>query len=646
LRISQAAYFFDNPVGMREGEVGRHNKAQHKKKLFWVLLSCIIVLEFWALAQRKNNGSINEEHEIGKENLHFPELSLLKNALILGEGPDGVTVFYEGRTEHYAWKEQEKLTDQDSECCIADIMLSDQAVVQIDRKRDRIHGIVQSWDEDSVEIENYGSLRLQEDFRGYRVYGMPEKWDTSHLKLGYDFADFVIENGEICAILFAREEPMETIRVLLRTDQYEKLFHEKIILCGEQELTLHYSENGRWKDRILHAGEELRVDKDSPLWETEGQRIRIIPDSLTGRIGVVGLKRDTATQWYYGEMEIFKTTEGLALINVLPLEEYLYHVVPSEMPSSYPMEALKAQAICARTYALGRIKQAAFPSLGAHLDDSTMFQVYHNIPAQEATTNAVKSTYGMILATEEGDLAETYYYSTSCGKGTDEAVWGKQDKKLSYLAGKTIGRSEVREWLQNGEMEDKDGEKTAINNEEPLFLLEKSENDYEREEAWYRWNYVVEKIDTESFASRLTKLSREKTEEGAELHTIRKLEVTCRGCGGAAVSLLVETDAGDFHVDGEYGIREVLCDDKSSCRYGNGGESICTKLLPSSFFLIEPRIVKGNVVGYSLIGGGLGHGVGMSQNGARHMAMDGLRAEEILSFFFEGCKIVSAYEVQ
>ena len=109
---------------------------------------------------------------------------------------------------------------------------------------------------------------------------------------------------------------------------------------------------------------------------------------------------------------------------------------------------------------------------------------------------------------------------------------------------------------------------------------------------------------------------------------------------------MVETDAGDFHVDGEYGIREVLCDGKSSCRYGNGGESICTKLLPSSFFLIEPRIVKGNVVGYSLIGGGLGHGIGMSQNGARHMAMDGLRAEEILSFFFEGCKIVSAYEVQ
>ena len=49
------------------------------------------------------------------------------------------------------------------------------------------------------------------------------------------------------------------------------------------------------------------------------------------------------------------------MVNELPLEEYLYSVVPSEMPASYPLEALKAQAICARTYAYGHMLRAGYP---------------------------------------------------------------------------------------------------------------------------------------------------------------------------------------------------------------------------------------------------------------------------------------------
>ena len=97
------------------------------------------------------------------------------------------------------------------------------------------------------------------------------------------------------------------------------------------------------------------------------------------------------------------------MVNELPLEEYLFSVVPSEMPASYPLEALKAQAICARTYAYGHMLRAGYPRYGAHVDDSTSYQVYNNITEADSTTTAVKETYGQMILTDEGTVANTYY---------------------------------------------------------------------------------------------------------------------------------------------------------------------------------------------------------------------------------------------
>ena len=66
------------------------------------------------------------------------------------------------------------------------------------------------------------------------------------------------------------------------------------------------------------------------------------------------------------------------MVNELPLENYLCKVVPSEMPASYQKEALKAQAICARSYAYRQIMDYAYPEYQAHVNDSTDYQVYNN----------------------------------------------------------------------------------------------------------------------------------------------------------------------------------------------------------------------------------------------------------------------------
>ena len=136
---------------------------------------------------------------------------------------------------------------------------------------------------------------------------------------------------------------------------------------------------------------------------------------------------------YRGTIECYRTREGMAVINELPLEEYLYAVVPSEMPAGYPLEALKSQAVCARTYAYRYILHAGLPEMGAHLDDTTGYQVYHNVGENAASTTAVKETSGILL-THEGEPAQNYYYSTSCGVGTDTAIWHAGDtQELSYL---------------------------------------------------------------------------------------------------------------------------------------------------------------------------------------------------------------------
>ena len=68
------------------------------------------------------------------------------------------------------------------------------------------------------------------------------------------------------------------------------------------------------------------------------------------------------------------------------------------------------------------------------MDDSTSYQVYNNITEADSTTTAVKETYGQMILTDEGTVANTYYYSTSCGVGTTANIWKTAEAQaLDYL---------------------------------------------------------------------------------------------------------------------------------------------------------------------------------------------------------------------
>ena len=106
--------------------------------------------------------------------------------------------------------------------------------------------------------------------------------------------------------------------------------------------------------------------------------------------------------------------------------------------------------------------------------------------------------------------------------------------------------------------------------------------------------------------------------------------------------LLIETDQGTYKVISEYSIRYVL-NQRGEVIRQDGSSHQSSTLLPSAYMIIDV-VKKGEcVVGYTLIGGGYGHGVGMSQNGAKAMGLMEMDCQQILGFYFVDCQVKNIY---
>ena len=127
---------------------------------------------------------------------------------------------------------------------------------------------------------------------------------------------------------------------------------------------------------------------------------------------------------YAGNINVLKGKESLYLINELPFEEYIKHVVSAEVGPNWDMEALKVQAVISRTYALYHKKKNG--DKGAYdLTSSVLHQVYKGSSSDARISYAVMNTEGEVL-TYDGELIEAFYHSTSGGLTEDPAeVFGK-----------------------------------------------------------------------------------------------------------------------------------------------------------------------------------------------------------------------------
>ena len=495
--------------------------------------------------------------------------------------------------------------------------------------------------EHAVTLEEQGEIPFGEVCEGYYQKEEVHSSNTSDIPIGYAFTDYLIKDGKICAFLIFPKERMEYIRVAIQQSDYRGLYHKEVVLQSSEELMLSYLVNGERKEEPLSAGKKLVLTQDTDYLK-EGM-LKVVNPTNSGRTDLLSVHRNQGIPSYRGNFEIHKTEEGLLLINELLLEEYLYAVVPSEMPSTYPPESLKAQAVCARTYSYGYLEHAGLPALGAHVDDSVNYQVYNNIMEKKSSTDAVRQTEGELLL-QDGKPITAYYYSTSCGYGTDDRIWKEEGEGAApYLRSVHIAQDENNESQEISEQTDttqtdellKKSEQEEVLRE---YLTTVHEEDYEKEEPWYRWSYTVQDLDIDLLKKKL----QERGISFTDFKKVKDMEIIRRAAGGSARTLVISTDQGELQVEGEYEIRYVLNQEGEVIRQDDSAYTLST-ILPSAYFVMDLQKGKKGITGFTLSGGGFGHGVGMSQNAAKAMAQSGRTYEEILAMFYWNCQLAKKY---
>lgn len=569
--------------------------------------------------------------------------SVLSNVFLLGEQDTNLLYFFRDY-EIKTGMATKPAAGEEVQEQLADLHFEGGVLTEIALKKEKISGKLIALTEKEITVEGHGTFPLTEQMQIYRLYDSLKTCHLKELALGYDFTDFVLEEGKICGALVTEKEAMEYIRVAIRTKDFGGLVHGEISLTADVDYTVIYGRYDDRKNKAYRAGEEFRLTPDSEYLQDGSVVVK--PEAGTGKVSLLSLNRSQGIPSYRGMVEIKGKDDGLTVVNEVLLEEYLYSVVPSEMPSSYPLEALKAQAVCARTYAYRYLLQPGLGDMGAHVDDSVSYQVYNNVAEHTHTTKAVKETAGQILYYQDVP-ADTYYYSTSCGYGTTVDVWKNQNREeVPYLQAAVIGS-------------DSAGSPQDMMEEEEFsrFIEAVRESDYEKEEPWYRWMVAVKDMSGKTLEEHLEQryginpqliltLVREEfvSQPVRKVGEIKDIYCEKRLPGGVMDEVVIVTTKNTFKVISENAIRYVLHDGVSEVVRQDGSKVISGELLPSAFMVIDLVKKNGLVTEYQLRGGGYGHGVGMSQNGARAMGLRGDSWEEILNCFYGACKVKEIYK--
>lgn len=572
------------------------------------------------------------------------EPQTLKNTWILSSEENSITFFFEGREQKLTTKGrlQETLSS-----CVADLTVKDEKIISLVLKPDKITGKVLRADKNSIELEGYGELKFADSWRLYRLYDGLSEEPTEKLLIGSVGNEFILENGKVCAALLKEKPDLETIRVLIGTEGFRGFYHETVqitsdsaykVICGDEEKTFQ--------------PEEVCTFTKQSFLEEPGRK-KIVTEDANAKLTLSSIKRADGIPSYRGSFEIDCREEGLLVINELTIEEYLYAVLPSEMPSRFEKEALKAQAVCARSYAYRELLANRYAEYGAHVDDSVSCQVYNNIAESEASILAVKDTHGQVLM-YNGEVAQCYYFSTSCGHTASVSDVWENAKEVPYLSGKLHSVSEKGKEVAVVRVEGEQADDTYLSS----FLADMETKTYDSESEWYRWQTFVSLEDLKETALTALKQRYQAVPEQiltyeeksnsfvskpiTELGDIQSIRIYQRGSGGIATELLLAGSKSVILVKNEYNIRTVLAPLNTLIYRQNGGNVNGAALLPSAFITLQKGTYQGKT-GYLVQGGGYGHGVGMSQCGADAMARCGYTCEEIMNEYYPGTTIGFIY---
>lgn len=560
----------------------------------------------------------------------------LENVWIIDGKEKSVSVFINGVERTF---QTENVLAEEITSVVGDLIISNQKVTKVSVKPNRISGKVLAATKEYIEIEDYGKIYVEDNYRIYKIFGDVESKVSNAVLVGYTVTDFVVSNDKISAALIKESAKAENIRVLLKTTGFKDIFHSKVVLTSNEPFTISYGK----KTKKYDAKEQVTIKPTSKMLEEGRLRVKTTD---TGKITVSSIERSYGIPSYRGSLEIVSYEQGLTIVNELPLEEYLYSVVPSEMPTSYGKEALKVQAVCARSYAYNQLLTNQYSGYGAHVDDSTSFQVYNNVEENESSIEAVRDTYGKVLD-YDGEVITAYYFSTSCGYTSSASEVWMNNTPLEYLTGKLqVDEDKTKELDLTEDKKFRD------------FIINDDYETYDSDFAWYRWQTKVSLEDLKSTIdaklqtrynanSRLILTLVAGKYVSTPINTvgnIKSITITKRATGGVATEVIIKGSKNTVKVISEYNIRILLSPSGNDVVRKDDSKVSNMSLLPSAFIIIDEITKDDKLTGYKIRGGGYGHGVGMSQNGVKAMVEDGFKYEEILEHYYTGVNIASIYK--
>ncbi|HOE63534.1 MAG TPA: SpoIID/LytB domain-containing protein [Candidatus Sumerlaeota bacterium] len=322
----------------------------------------------------------------------------------------------------------------------------------------------------------------------------------------------------------------------------------------------------------------------------------------------------TQDRTYEGRIEIFPNAKGnLDVVNVLTMEEYLRGVVPSEIGPTSPQEALRAQAVAARSEALLALMTGKYAGTHHDTGSDVESQAFTGTTKRTAGSDeSVLATRGLALIFEGKPIPA--YYASSCGGHTEDIrnVWHERVGEKSY-------------W------------DTAVYDGEKTFDYDLSKEEYLR--RWLEADPNVfcnpNKYNVPDWASKNFRWEREITADDLskriasskkDIGRVIAIKPIKRGSSGRLIEVEFVGETGSLIAGPELEIRQVF-----------------DPPLKSAAFVVDTQGPQSRPDKFIIRGAGWGHGVGMCQTGAIAMAHSGKNFREILAHYYPTSRVESVY---
>ncbi|MCY6958002.1 SpoIID/LytB domain-containing protein [Clostridium brassicae] len=502
------------------------------------------------------------------------------------------------------------------------------------------------------ELEHIGSINLSKNPSFYKIdeNNNINIATSKDIIVGKNNVKSFFNKNELKTFVIYPMKDYSNIRVGISDNNFTSIYHKEIYLQFNSPGKIYNKTENIHLDIPKHYTIKFKFSKGKiNIYFNENPVISKNRLYISGgNIKIANIKRGSPAfnPSFNGILELYPSEKGLIIINEVKVEEYLTKVVPSEMPVWGGIEALKCQAIAARTYAISDMLSNRYSTLGFHVDDSTKCQVYNNILPQNISNKAVRETAGIIM-TYNSIPIDAKYYSTSCGTSVNyQDIWFKSD-----------GSSDVKPYLKTNVFFNDNTTLPSTEQGWLKFYKNKDIDAYDKNSPYFRWNVSFDKKTLEDNLNYNLKQIKNNSPDyitlfknnnsnkklkrfPKKLKNLKNIQVLSRSDGGNIIEISFLFDNAIVNVKNDSFIRRSFKSTSPPKIYLQNEKFIDNWFtLPSSFFSIEVTEDY-----FTIYGGGYGHGVGMSQYGAMCLSKKNIDFKTILNTYYKDINFTMLYK--